>query len=407
MMMKKTIFLFVLIISVTTVFAQKGKVSSAQSYKDAGKLDQAVEAIESTIDPSNDKSDKTLDWPKTWEVRGEIYQAVYQSKDENYKKLSENPLAEALKSYKKALELDDKGRNANATKIKLTLLISDFTDQAVQAFNDNNYELALQSFKQILEVQDMPLMQDDTNAEVVDTVIIFNAGLAAYNAEKYDEAIKYYEEAAKHDYNGARTFELISSSYILQQDTASAVDALQRGFEKYPDNSSIMVALINIYLTSNKVEEAMKYLELAIENDPGNASFHFARGSLYDKTGEVEKAVEAYKDAIEMKEDFADAYYNLGAIYYNNGVQQIEVANAVPTNQPDKYEEEKSKADIDFKKAVEPMEKAAMYAAAAESNENTKQTELSALETLKTLYYRLKMMDKFDEVNAKLEELKQ
>ena len=70
--MKKTIFLFVLIISVTTVFAQKGKVSSAQSYKDAGKLDQAVETIESTIDPSNDKSDKTLDWPRTWEVRGEI-----------------------------------------------------------------------------------------------------------------------------------------------------------------------------------------------------------------------------------------------------------------------------------------------------------------------------------------------
>ncbi|KOH46317.1 tetratricopeptide repeat protein [Sunxiuqinia dokdonensis] len=406
--MKKTVFLFALIISVTAVFAQKGKVSSAQSYKDAGKLDQAVETIELTIDPSNDKSDKTLDWPKTWEVRGEIYQAVYQSKDANYKKLAENPLAEALRSYKKALELDDKGRNENSIKIKLTLLVSDFTDQAVQAFNDNNYDLALQSFKQILEVQEMPLMKDDTNAEVVDTVIIFNAGLAAYNAEKYDEAIKYYEEAAKHDYNGARTFELISSSYILQQDTANAVDALQRGFEKYPDNSSIMVALINIYLNSNKVDEAMKYLELAIKNDPENASFHFARGSLYDKTGDTEKAIEAYKDAIEIKEDFADAYYNLGAIYYNNGVKQIEVANAVPTNQPDKYEEEKNKADEVFKQAIPPMEKAAMYAGAAEAaNENTKQTELSALETLKTLYYRLKMMDKFDEVNATLEELKQ
>ncbi|MGQ7869944.1 tetratricopeptide repeat protein [Sunxiuqinia sp. sy24] len=406
MMMKKTIFLFVLIISVTTGFAQKGKVSSAQSYKDGGKLDKAVETIEFTIDPSNEKSHKTLDWPKTWEVRGEIFQAVYQSKDANIKKLSDDPLAEAFRSYKKALDLDDKNRNENSIKIKLTLLVSDFTDQAVKAFTDNNYELALQSFKQILEIQDLPLMVDAENSQAVDTVIIFNAGLAAYNAEKYDEAIKYYEEAAKHDYNGARTYELISSSYIMQQDTVNAVTALQEGFEKYPENSSIMVQLINIYLNSNKVDEAMKYLELAIKNDPENASFHFARGSLYDKINDSEKALEAYKQAIQIKEDFADAYYNLGAIYYNQGVKQIEVANGVPTNQPEKYEEEKNKADVEFKKAIEPMENAAKYAA-ADNSEKSKETQISALETLKTVYYRLKMMDKFDEVNAKLDELQQ
>lgn len=120
----------------------------------------------------------------------------------------------------------------------------------------------------------------------------------------------------------------------------------------------------------------------------------------------IQKATEAYKKAIEIKEDFADAYYNLGAIYYNLGVKQIEVANSVPTNQPDKYEEEKNKADVEFKKAIEPMEKAAEYAAVG-TTDAAKQTELSALETLKTLYYRLKMMDKFDVVNSKLEELKQ
>lgn len=404
--MKRTIILFALIISVTAVFAQKGKVSSAQSYKDSGKLDKAVETIEETVDPSNEKSEKTIGWPKTWEVRGEIFQAIYQSKDENYNKLSDNPLSEALKSYKKALELDDKDHNNNAVKIKLTLIISDFTDQAVKAFNDNNYDLALQSFKQILEIQDMPLMQDEENPQVVDTVIIFNAGLAAYNAEKYDEAIKYYEQAAEYDYNGARTYELISSSYILQQDTAKALGALQKGFEEYPDNSSIMVALINIYLNSNKVDEAMKYLELAIEQDPENASFHFARGSLYDKIGDPDQAIKAYQKAIELKEDFADAYYNLGAIFYNKGVKQIEIANSVPTNEPDKYEVEKNKADVEFKKAIPPMEKAAQYASAIKTD-SSKQTELSALETLKTLYYRLKMMGKFDEVNSKLEELKQ
>jgi tetratricopeptide (TPR) repeat protein len=192
---------------------------------------------------------------------------------------------------------------------------------------------------------------------------------------------------------------------MMQNDTVAALDALQKGFEKYPENSSIMVALINIYLNANKVDEAMKYLELAIEQDPNNASFHFARGSLYDKIGDTEKAIEAYQKAVEIKDDFADAYYNLGAIYYNKGVKQIDVANAVPANEADRYETEKNKADVEFKKAIGPMEKAAEYTE-NETTENAKQTYMSSLETLKGLYYRMRMMDKFDAVNAKLEESK-
>ncbi len=395
--MKKTILLFAFLISVAgAAFAQKGKVASAQTLKDSGKLDKALEAINEAVDPKNEKSEKSIEWAKTWEVRGDIYRAIYQSKDENIKKLADQPLSTALESYEKALKLDEKGHDHNAVKISLTLLISDFTDQAVKAFNENSYDKALASFKSILEIEGLPVMKEADKEATVDTVIIFNAGLAAYNAEKYDEAVKYYKEAAKYDYNGSRTYELIASSYINMKDTANALVTLKEGFEKYPESSSIMVLLINIYLNANKVDDAMKYLELAIKQDPQNASFYFARGSLYDKIGEGDNAITAYEKAIELKPDYFDAYYNLGAIYYNRGVKQVEVANSIPTNQPDKYEVEKNKADEEFKKAIPYMEKA--------SEINPKDTY--SLESLKTLYYRLKMMDKFDEVNKKLEDLK-
>ncbi|MGE4585724.1 MAG: tetratricopeptide repeat protein [Mangrovibacterium sp.] len=392
--MKKTILLVAFLISVAGAYAQKGKVASAQSLKDSGKLDKALEAINEAIDPDNEKSEKSINWPKTWEVRGDIYRAIYQSKDADIKKLADKPLLTALESFKKALELDEKGKNANTVKINLTLLINDLTDQAVKAFNENKYDEALASFESILEIEEMPLMKDE-NATAVDTVIIFNAGLAAYNAEKYDEAIKYYKEAAMHEYNGARTYELIASSYINKQDTLEALTSLHEGFEKYPENSALLVLMINIYLNSNKVEDAMKYLDLAIKQDSTNASFHFARGSLYDKTDKPDSAKIAYKKAIELKSDYFDAYYNLGAIYYNQGVKQVDVANAVPSNQPEKYEEEKNKADEFFKQAIPYMEKA--------SEINSEDTY--SLESLKTLYYRLKMMDKFEEVNKKLEDL--
>jgi tetratricopeptide (TPR) repeat protein len=396
MMMKKIILLVAFLISVSGAYAQKGKVASAQTLKDSQKLDKALEAINEAIDPNNEKAEKSINWTKTWQVRGDIYRAIYQSKDANVKKLAGDPLGTAWESYKKALELDEKGKEKNAVKISLTLLISDFTDQAVKAFNENKYESALASFKSILEIENLPLMQEGDQKAMIDTVIILNAGLAAYNAEKYDEAVKYYKEAAKYEYNGARTFELIASSYINMQDTAQALTTLQEGFEKYPENSAIMVLMINIYLNANKVDDAMKYLNLAIKQDPENASFYFARGSLYDKISQPDSATVAYEKAIELKPDYFDAYYNLGAIYYNQGVKQVEIANSIPSNQPDKYEAEKNKADGCFKQAIPYMEKA--------SEVNPEDT--FSLESLKTLYYRLKMMDKFDEVNKKLEDLK-
>lgn len=370
---------------------QKGLVTKSQNLKDTGKLEEALQNINQAVDPSHDKADKTIGWPRTWEVRGEVYQAVFQSEDEAVKNLSEDPLTEALNSYKKALELDDKGRFDNSVKVKLTLLTNDLTNQAVQAFNDENYPKALQSFEQILDIQNIDIIKQD-NPEVVDTVIIFNAGLAAYNAENYDKAIEYYKEAAKHGYNEARTYSLIANAYQLKKDTLGALSALQEGFEKYPEDNTVLTSMIQIYLDLDKTEDAMKYLDMAIQQDPGNATFYFAQGTLYEKVKNEEKAIEAYEKAIENDETFFNAYYNLGALYYNKGVQQIEVANAVPTSDNAAYEVELKKADKWFKEALPFMEKC----------HELKPDDNMTMESLKNLYYRLKDMENYNKMLEKL-----
>ena len=228
----------------------------------------------------------------------------------------------------------------------------------------------------------------------MDTVIIFNAGLAAYNAENYDKAIEYYREAAKYGYNGAKTYSLIANSYQLKNDTLGALEVLKEGFEKYPQDNGILTSMIQMYLDLDKTEEAMKYLQMAIEQDPGNATFNFALGTLYEKQGNEEKAIETYKKAIELKDDYFDAYYNLGALYYNKGVQQIEIANSIPPNENERYQEELQKANVWFEKALPFMEK----------SHEIDPEHIMTLESLKNLYYRLKMMDKYNQI---LEELGQ
>lgn len=392
--MKRTTILLVLLFAFTCVFAQKGKVTSAKTYKDAGTLDKAVATIEEAIDPSNPKAESSINWPGTWEARGEIYQAIFRTKDENFKKLNNDPLTVAYDSYMKALQLDDKGKFSNTVKVNLTLLRTDLTNQAVNAFNEENYEKALKSFEQIMAIDNTPVYKaDDPNA--VDTVIIFNAGLAAYNAQNYDKAIQYYKEAAKYKYSGARTHQLISSAYMQKKDTIGALEALETGLKDYPGNSTLLVEVINIHLNANHVDKALEYLNMAIAQDPKNASYYFAKGALYDKLQKYDEAIESYNKAIEFKEDYFDAYYNLGALYYNRGVKQIDVANAVPSNQPAKYEEEKNKADAEFAKALPYMEKANAI----------NPTDKFTLESLKTLYYRLKMLDKHAEIIEKMKNL--
>lgn len=370
---------------------QKGLVTKSQNLKDTGKLKEALENINLAVDPSHDKADKTISWPRTWEVRGEVYQAVFQSDNDEVKKLVEDPLTEALKSYKKALELDDKGRFENSVKVKLTLLTNDLTNQAVEAFNNENYNQALKSFEQILDVQNIDIIKKD-NPEAVDTVIIFNAGLAAYNAENYDKAIEYYKEAAKYGYNEARTYSLIANAYQLKKDTLGALAALQEGFEKYPEDNTVLTSMIQIYLDMDKTEDAMKYLDMAIAQDPENATYHFAQGTLYEKIENEEKAIEAYENAIENDETFFNAYYNLGALYYNKGVKQIEVANAVPTSDNATYEVELKKADKWFKEALPYMEKC----------HELKPDDNMTMESLKNLYYRLKDMENYNKMLEKL-----
>jgi tetratricopeptide (TPR) repeat protein len=392
--MKKVSILIVILFTVSGAFAQKGKVNTALSFKDAGTLDKAVAIIEEAIDVNNPKAESSINWPRTWEVRGEIYQAVFQSKDENYKKLHANPLSVAFESYQKAIQLDDKNKFSNSLKIKMQLLIYDRSKQAEADFNQQDYAKALASFEQIMTIEDNQVYKAES-PNAVDTVIIFNAGLTAYNAKKFDRAIEYYKKAASYKYNGAQTYIRLTESYLSKKDTAGALEIMHNGINEYPDNSPILVQLINVYEKKNKLEDAMKYLDLAISKDPNNESFQLFRGVLFEKQNNTDEAIRCYEKAIELKPENFDACFNLGVVYYNRGVKQIDVANSVPGNQTEKYEAEKSKADLEFKKALPYLEKA------HESNGNDKLT----LESLKNVYYRLKILDKHAEIVEKMKSL--
>ena len=379
--MKNYLFTAIFLLGCMAGFAQKGKVTSATTYMTEGKLDKAWEAINETIDPANKKAEKTVNWSGAWQARGDILDAIIKSKDENFKKLVPNPVDEAYTSYMKAVELDDK--NNPILKMKLLNFLSTLSNSAVDSYQAENYAKATDYFEKVLAIEGTKMFASELK---IDTAIMFNTGLAALSSKQYDKAIKYFNDCVKYNYQGGASYAQMIRAYQLKGDTAQSINTMKEAILKYPNEQNIQVQLINYYITHGKSQEALDYLDLAISKEPKNSSFHLAKGVCLDKLGRQDESIDSYLKASELKPDNPDAYYNLSVIHVNRGVKQFEIANAVPTNEAARYEVEKNKADDHFKKAVPYLENALKY----------KPEEIDWKNQLKNLYYRLKMMDKYE-----------
>ncbi len=303
-------------------------------------------------------------------------------------KIHDNPLPLAKEALEKAYELDEKERRTDDIREALGRLKILFEEKAIREFSDQDFSASLNSFEEILDINKMPVM-----GNVVDTIIFYNAGMAASRADKYERAVKYYEKAKKYEHPDPNLYVFLESTYMALEDTASALEVLKEGFERFPDSQAILIELINYYLTKGIEDEALEYLRIAREDDPENVSYVFAEATIYDRMGETDKAVELYEKCIEMDPDFFNAYYNLGGMYYNKAVTMYEESSNILDD--DEYLKARAKADSTLLKSLPYMEEA----------HEIRPDDIGTLETLKTLYYRLKMLDKFDEINAKLQEL--
>jgi tetratricopeptide (TPR) repeat protein len=301
-----------------------------------------------------------------------------------------NPLPEALAAYKKVLELDDKEKYDNRLKDNLERLKRQFEEKAVMGFNQKNYDKSLEAFENILEIGETRLFEAQA-----DTVIYYNAALAARNAGNHEKAIEFFKKAIDLGYGGSDAYYLLKTEYIAVNDSNAALKALEEGYEKYPDTTLLLIELVNYCLTSGDTEQGLRYLELAQQKEANNPDIYFAQGTLFEKIGDKEKAMEMYNKAIEINPEYFNAYFNKGALYYNNAVEMYEEANKI--EELEAYNKAKAVADEELRKAIAPLEKA----------REIKPDERATLETLQTIYYRLQMTDKYEEVKKKLLEMEE
>jgi tetratricopeptide (TPR) repeat protein len=272
--------------------------------------------------------------------------------------------------------------------LQIPQLSNDFLTWAGEEFEAENFKKSLAAFETLISLQ-----KSDLYIGMFDTVLLFNAGIVAINAEEYDKALDYFEQCIEMEYGDSQPYEYMHSIYNTRGDIENAEKILIAAFEKFEDSPNVMLSLIQFYLVNEMDKEAMEYITMAKADDPNNYRLYWAEGVLYMKQERYEDATVALAKSIELEPEFFDTQYNMGVCYYNMGVNMFEVANDILDNE--KYNAAVEEAKEVFAKAIPYMEKA------LELNPE----DVASMTSLKELYYRLQMTEKYDEITKKLDEI--
>lgn len=326
-MKRSILFLFIVsLFAANMAVAQRSEVRKAERQLDRGVLNEARNAIDAAIEDPSTSAD-----PNTWMIRTQVYMALAMSENPEYKSLVENPVKVADESAVKAMELSPS--NLQLIQIQqMVIVISELTYNAgVEAFNADNFEAASRNFFRSYE-----LTESYGNT---DTTTLYNAGLAAELGKNYSEAKNIYDRLIKMNYQQPYLYSSMSSIYMAEGDTATALNYVLEGRKAYPDDLNVIFNEANIYIFTGQVEKAKDILALAITKDPENPSLHFALAAnldrmaqdstylLADRQSFFTEAEKYYKQAIALDNDYFDAIYNLGVLYFNEGIRIYEEAD--------------------------------------------------------------------------------
>ncbi len=396
-----------LVMAVTTTFAQKANVSKAKNkaLMETPDFTGVRELIKLALeDPT------TKDESGTWNIAGLIgykenealsnKQLLGQKIDADVKGKA---IIESYDYYIKAYELDGlpdaKGKIKPKLQKDIKSKIKEYYVQnqnliayGAHLFESKKYEETIKVFDIYLGIPKLPMMADEIKLDSNYYMIKYYNAIAATNAEKSEKAIQLYKELSNEGYQELQVHQLLYEEYVKLKDTVNYVKVLKAGFEKFPQEAWFLQNLINYYIFTNQSKEALVYLNNAIEREPNIAQYYFVKGNLTESMGMTEEAQAAFDKSLELDPKSADSYAGIGRLKYNQAVKMSDKANEIKDNKL--YNAAKDKADLVFKESIPFFKKAVEL--------NPKEMEYKR--TLKTLYYRLQMDKEFDALQKEMGE---
>ena len=378
--MRKIVLLIALVSISIGAMAQKGKVNSALRLINEGNLDRAKTDLDQAL-----AHPKSANLPLTFFVKGQLAQTAFENEN---KTMYNDPLGEAYAAYEKAMELDPKGqiKRRIITSMTYNALADNFYFQGGDFFVAGDFASALKSFENQIKI-----IEGDCFIGGIDTGMYYNAGIAALNANRYDDAIKYFNICADMQYMGIAPYYQIYEANMAKGDVAAAEAMLTKLPTLFPNDKTVTLQLIDLYIKSEKYDEAQKYIAMAKQDEPTSSILYYAAGIIYLNEEKYDEAIVELERSISFDSEMFDAQYGIGAAYINKAAGMYRTAETILN--VEQYNVAVDNANETYAKALPYMEKALQI-----SPDDT-----YTMQNLKELYYRLRMTEKYEAISARLD----
>lgn len=342
-----------------SAFAQSSEVKTAQTEYDkyetlrqnkamATMARTSITTAKTSIDKAS-ANEKTAALPQTYALKGAIYGAL--AYNDTVATTSQPLYTAAADAVKKAKETDTKGEYKRLTDAANQYLAYYQLNAGVKQFQSKNYEEAYKAFDFYRSVY-----PEDTTA-------IYYTGLAAANSKNIPVAITNYKKLVTTNYSRrADIYSDLSNLYLMQKDTAGALNVVSEAVSKFPNNATLRGREVEIALQQGKQAEFIDKIQAAIANDPKNKTLYFYSGIAYSKVADAQdkaakaakdpaakaaalkakaenndKAADAYKKAVEVDPNYFDANLNMGYVLMSPAVDDYNTANKLPMTKQKEY----------------------------------------------------------------------
>lgn len=154
-----------------------------------------------------------------------------------------------------------------------------------------------------------------------------NLGEKALQADKYNDATKYFTKAVALDNNNLASVHKLTRCYEQTNRLELAIETLQESLEKHSNNEGLLDYLAFLLHQQANYQEALKTYHKLIEINPQHVEGLNGVGACYHELGKYQKSLEYFNKAINRDPQYYFAHSNLGKSYRNLKLYDIALSS--------------------------------------------------------------------------------
>ena len=134
------------------------------------------------------------------------------------------------------------------------------------------------------------------------------------------DAAKYYNNLVDADTAKIEYIEAAANIYTSIGDTAKALDMIEKGRKRFPNDKLLLLNEANIYNNKRDYSLLAPLLQPLLSNYPDNANVNFVAANCYDNLNQYKSAENYYLKAIDLNSSAYEPVYNLGLLYFKESL---------------------------------------------------------------------------------------